>query len=203
MAGYTGDGYLSIKGMKMFRLAALAFLTLSCFAVEANDVTDAINNASKHYQAGELTQAAAQLDYAATLIRQQKAAEVVKAFPDAPTGWQARDADTNVAAGAVLGGGISVSRNYYNDQHSIDIEMLLDSPMLQAFTAMLSNPSVIVMSGGKLVKVQGLNAVQKTEGDQFELQFVTHSNAMITLRGDTAAQSVIEQLANAINLKQL
>ena len=202
MAGYTGDGYLSIKGMKMFRLAALAFLTLSSFAVEANDVTDAINNASKQYQAGELSQAAAQLDYAATLIRQQKAAEVVKAFPDAPTGWQGRDADTNVAAGAVLGG-INVSRNYYNDQHSIDIEMLLDSPMLQAFTAMLSNPSVIVMSGGKLVKVQGLNAVQKTEGDQFELQFVTNSNAMITLRGDTAAQSVIEQLANAINLKQL
>ena len=103
----------------------------------------------------------------------------------------------------MFGGGISASRNYYNDEHRIEMQLMMDSPMLQAFSMMLSNPSMIAMSGGKLTKIQGIQAVQKIEGDQLEIQFLSPMGAMITLNGDKAAQATMLALANAIDLKKL
>src|SRR5690606_29490561 len=157
----------------------------------------------KHYKAGEISQDIAQLEYAGTLMRQQKGEQVKQAFPPPPAGWQAEEADSEVAAAAMFGGGISASRNYYNDAHRIEMQLMMDSPMLQAFSMMLSNPSMIAMSGGKLTKIQGIQAVQKLDGDSLELQFMTPGGAMITLNGDSAAQSTMLQLANAIDLKKL
>lgn len=103
----------------------------------------------------------------------------------------------------MFGGGITASRVYYNDEQRIEMQLMMDSPMLQAFSMMLSNPSMIAMSGGKLTKIQGIQAVQKVDGDQLEIQFVTPGGAMITLSGDNAAQSTMLKLANAIDLKKL
>ncbi|MBU2113400.1 MAG: hypothetical protein KKE94_06450 [Gammaproteobacteria bacterium] len=174
-----------------------------CLIAGESEVLQAVDAASKHYEAGELSQAIAQLDYASTLMRQEKGEQVKQAFPAAPSGWQAEDAESDVAAAAMFGGGISASRNYYNDEHRIEIQLMMDSPMLQAFSMMLSNPSMIAMSGGKLTKIQGLQAVQKLDGDQLELQFLTPAGAMVTLTGDNAAQSTLLKLANAIDLKKL
>ena len=176
--------------------------SISLMAGES-EVLQAVDAASKHYEAGELSQAIAQLDYASTLIRQEKGEQVKLAFPAAPAGWQAEDAEADVAGAAMFGGGISASRNYYNDEQRIEMQLMMDSPMLQAFSMMLSNPSMIAMSGGKLTKIQGLQAVQKLEGDQLEIQFLSPTGAMITLNGDKAAQATMLALANAIDLKKL
>lgn len=191
--------------MKMLQKTLLCSLLCTSLQLAASEseIKEAITTATKHYQAGELSQAIAQLDYASTLMRQEKGEQVKQAFPAAPSGWQAEDAESDVAAAAMFGGGISASRNYYNDEHRIEIQLMMDSPMLQAFSMMLSNPSMIAMSGGKLTKIQGLQAVQKLDGDQLELQFLTPAGAMVTLTGDNAAQSTLLKLANAIDLKKL
>jgi hypothetical protein len=191
--------------MHLLQKTVLTGLLLAGFhlAADSSEIDDAIQAATKHYKAGELSQAIAQLDYAGTLMRQQKGEQVKQAFPPPPAGWQAEEADSEVAAAAMFGGGISASRNYYNDAHRIEMQLMMDSPMLQAFSMMLSNPSMIAMSGGKLTKIQGIQAVQKLDGDSLELQFMTPGGAMITLNGDSAAQSTMLQLANAIDLKKL
>ncbi|MBZ9612413.1 hypothetical protein [Rheinheimera maricola] len=191
--------------MKMLQKTILTSLLCASLQLAASEgeIKEAISTATKHYQAGELSQAIAQLDYASTLIRQEKGEQVKKAFPDAPSGWQAEDADSEVAGSAMFGGGITASRNYYNDQQRIEIQLMMDSPMLQAFSMMLSNPSMIAMSGGKLTKIQGVQAVQKIEGEQLEIQFLAPGGAMITLNGDKTAQSTMLALANAIDLKKL
>lgn len=191
--------------MKILQKTAVSCLLLSCLnlSASASEIDEAITAATKHYKAGELSQAIAQLDYASTLIRQEKGEQVKLAFPAAPSGWQAQDASAEVAAAAMFGGGISASRNYYNDTDSIDIELMMDSPMLQAFAMMLSNPSMIAMSGGKLTKIQGLQAVQRADGNSLEIQFVTQGGAMITVRGNNANQSTMLALANSIDLKKL
>lgn len=182
----------------------ISFLTASAsFTVFATDIDDAIATATKHYKAGELSQAAAQLDYASTLIRQAKGEQVKKAFPKAPSGWQADEAESEVAAAAMFGGGITATKTYRNDAHSIEIQLMMDSPMLQAFSMMLSNPSMIAMSGGKIIKIQGIQAVQRIENDEVEVQFVTPAGAMISLSGDKAVQSTILSLANSFDLKKL
>jgi hypothetical protein len=189
--------------MKILQKTAVSCLLLSCLSLYASEIDEAITAATKHYKAGELSQAIAQLDYASTLIRQEKGEQVKLAFPAAPSGWQAQDASAEVAAAAMFGGGISASRNYYNDTDSIDIELMMDSPMLQAFAMMLSNPSMIAMSGGKLTKIQGLQAVQRADGNSLEIQFVTQGGAMITVRGNNDNQSTMLALANSIDLKKL
>ena len=191
--------------MKLLQKALYIGLLSSSLSLMAgeSEVLQAVDAATKHYEAGELSQAIAQLDYASTLIRQEKAGQVKQAFPAAPSGWQAEDAEADVAASAMFGGGISASRKYYNDEHRIEMQLMMDSPMLQAFSMMLSNPSMIAMSGGKLTKIQGIQAVQKIEGDQLEIQFLSPMGAMITLNGDKAAQATMLALANAIDLKKL
>lgn len=183
------------------------FVSLLCcslmLSADEAEINEAIAAATKHYKAGELSQAIAQLDYASTLIRQEKGEQVKNAFPAAPSGWQAEDANSEIAGAAMFGGGITASRVYYNDQQRIEMQLMMDSPMLQAFSMMLSNPSMIAMSGGKLIKVQGIQAVQKIDGDQLEIQFVTSAGAMITVNGDSSAQSTILALANAIDLNKL
>jgi hypothetical protein len=191
--------------MSMLQKTTIAALLLASLNLAASDseINDAIDAATKHYKAGELSQAIAQLDYASTLIRQEKGEQVKLAFPPPPAGWQAEDASSEVAGAAMFGGGISASRAYYNDEHRIEMQLMMDSPMLQAFSMMLSNPSMIAMSGGKLTKIQGIQAVQKLDGDSMELQFVTPGGAMVSLEGDSAAQSTMLKLANAIDLKKL
>ena len=191
--------------MKILQKTAVSCLLLSCLnlSASANEIDEAITAATKHYKAGELSQAIAQLDYASTLIRQEKGEQVKLAFPAAPAGWQAEDAEAEVAGAAMFGGGISASRNYYNDEQRIEMQLMMDSPMLQAFSMMLSNPSMIAMSGGKITKVQGIQAVQKIEDGEMELQFVTANGAMVTLTGDSSAKNTILALANAIDLKKL
>lgn len=191
--------------MKMLHKTIITSLLCASLQLMASEteINDAIDAATKHYKAGELSQAIAQLDYASTLIRQEKGEQVKLAFPDAPAGWQAEDASSEVAGAAMFGGGITAARNYYNDEQRIEMQLMMDSPMLQAFSMMLSNPSMIAMSGGKLTKIQGIQAVQKVDGDQLEIQFVTPTGAMITLNGDNAAQSTMLKLANAIDLKKL
>ena len=191
--------------MKLLHLIVASSLLCCNLQLHASpdEINEAIKTATKHYKDGELSQAIAQLDYASTLIRQEKGEQVKQAFPAAPSGWEAEDAEAEVAGAAMFGGGISASRSYYNDEQRIEMQLMMDSPMLQAFSMMLSNPSMIAMSGGKITKVQGIQAVQKIEDGEMELQFVTASGAMVTLTGDSSAKNTILALANAIDLKKL
>ena len=160
-------------------LAAAAF----SFSAFGDEVTDAIDEATKAYKDGDLSTAAAQLDYASSLVRQKKAGTVVAVFPDALEGWTAEDADSNAAAGMFMGGGITASRRYTKDDASIEISLVMDSPMLQSISMMLSNPAMLTMSGGKLVKVQGNKAALQNEDGHLTLSFIVNSNALFTIEG--------------------
>jgi len=182
-------------------IVALLLLPLAAFA---DDVEEAIATGLKHYKAKEYSQATAQLDYAATLIRQAKAEQVKQAFPDAPSGWTAEDATAEAAGAAMFGGGITASRTYRKGDDYVTMELAMDSPMLQMVSAMFSNPSMITMSGGKLIKVQGVNAILRSDtSESAEIQFVTPGNAIVSLRGPGSQQAVMQDLANQLDFKKL
>lgn len=189
--------------MRIISTLALASLLVS-FSVSANEVVDAVNTGLKHYQAGEFSQATAQLDYAATLIRQEKAEYVKQAFPAAPSGWTAEQASAEAAGSGMFGGGISANREYRKGDKNIRMELMMDSPMLQAVSGMLSNPSMIAMTGGKVIKVQGISAMSRDDGSgSLEIQFIAPSNALVTVRGPSSEQATIMQLANQLDFKKL
>ena len=191
--------------MKPSNLLLVASLALAAPQQASEDpaVAEAIEAGLQHYRKGELSQASSQLDYASALIRQQRAGEVVGVFPEPLPGWQA-DEPASESGGMMLGGGINASRHYYKeDSARLEIELVLDSPLLQSVMAMLTNPSMITMSGGKLVKVQGHNAMLSTESGEPELTVIVNGNAMFTLSGEGVKVSELQAFANALQLDKL
>jgi len=174
-------------------LSVFAAVVLLLFAgnLHADDILEAIDEGVSAYKKGELSEAVSQLDYASGLIRQKKAEAIKAVFPDALNGWQA-GVTKSESAGGILGGGISANRQYKKDDAKVDIQLLVDSPMLQSMMGMFNNPSMITMSGGKLIKVQGHKTIHNGNPDRPELTLIIDSNAMFTLKGNSATS--FEQL---------
>ncbi len=184
-----------------FLLLTLLFST--SYSVSADDIKSAIDQGMSHYKQGELSQAVAQLNYAATLIQQKKSEQIVDVFPEPLDGWQAEEAESEAAGAMMMGGGISANKYYYNGDATVDIELMMDSPLLQSIAAMFSNPAMITMSGKKLTKINGVHAMYENMGDEIELVFIVNNNALFTLRGTNTTRKVVESYAKAINITQL
>lgn len=192
--------------MEVTMKSGFLFLTLffyTSFSTNADEIKSAIDQGKSHYQKGEFSQAVAQLNYAATLIQQRKSEQIVDVFPEPLSGWQAEEVASEAAAAMMMGGGISANRHYYKDKASVDIELMMDSPVLQSMAAMFSNPAMITMSGKKLTKINGIHAMYEDMGDEIELIFIVNNNALFTLRGVNTTRKVIESYAKAINITQL
>lgn len=194
-----------LKLTSRFAFAVLA-AAMTC-AVHANDdaagVADAVKEGLGLYKDGKLSDAAAQFDYAATLVRQQRAQQVLVTFPEPPTGWQAEPA-TSETAGAMFGGGITATRTYFKDeQQSVTIELVLDSPLLQSALAYITNPSLASMSGMKMIKVQGHKATLRDEDGQVEIQLPVNNSALFTVKGSDTSAAEVQQFANALLLNKL
>ena len=90
----------------MFFFALCAFTV----TVQASEVEEAIQQGLSAYKSGDFSTAVSQLDYAATLIRQEKAGKITAVFPSALAGWEAEEAESNSAGGMMMGGGITANR---------------------------------------------------------------------------------------------
>src|SRR5438552_18734286 len=90
-------------------LAAAVCLALAAGAMtaRADEITDAIDQGRKAYQAGDLAGAKQALDLAAQLIAQKNAEAFGKLLPEALPGWQAEPVQT--AAVGTLGLGASAA----------------------------------------------------------------------------------------------
>lgn len=146
--------------------ATLAMAALSLIAVEAraDDILDALDAARGAYEEGHIGAALQELSIAEALLQQQKTEGLVAFLPDAPAGWT-REIDTEMAAGlAMFGGGTGAEARYSSGSDSVSLMLLADSPMITSFAGMLSNPAILMASGGKLVKL-GDQRFAQTDGE--------------------------------------
>ncbi|TQV89012.1 hypothetical protein [Aliikangiella coralliicola] len=185
---------------------SIFFLILFClpYLSNADEVTNAINEGLRQYQKGEFSAATSQLDYAAALIRQQKIGRVITVFPEPLTGWKAEVAGSDSSSELTLGGGITANRIYsLGERQEVEIELMMDSPMLQSMLSMFSNPSMITMSGAKLISVQGIKAMLRVEDGDIEVILIVNNNAMFTLKGYGASEEDVIAYAEALRLDKL
>ncbi|MDO3384756.1 hypothetical protein QWI17_02765 [Gilvimarinus sp. SDUM040013] len=189
--------------MKVIAITTLACALTLPAASLADEVTDAVDEAISAYKDGQLTEAVSQLDYAAGLIRQQKAEGILAVFPDPLSGWSAEDAESQSAGGMMMGGGITANRTYNKGNMNISIELVTDSPLLQSMMGMFNNPSLITMNGGKLIKVQGHKAIYNGQQNDPEILLIVNGNAMFTLRTNGASGEDLKAYGEALNLDAL
>ncbi|MCF7794154.1 MAG: hypothetical protein K9N09_04235 [Candidatus Cloacimonetes bacterium] len=179
-----------------------------------DEALEAIQRAKANYQAGNLSEAINELNYAVNQIQQQQLEKYKTIFPAALKGWQADEFNSDNAAMAMMGGGLSISRNYekelaegqddyYYENSSIDISIVSDSPLISSIMMMFSNP--MFLGGNKMVTIQGEKAIESKseEGIPNELQFVIENRVIITVSAQNCSKDELYAYANKIDFAKL
>src|SRR5437868_5217199 len=168
-------------------IAAAAILFIAAPALAADEVIEAIDQARKAYQGGDLAAAKQSLDLASQLIGQKNADAFGKLLPAPLTGWKAEEVQTT-SIGNVGFGASTASRSYTNAKgDSVEVQITGDSAMVMQFATVLNNPA-IAGAMGKLVRVGQQRAIQNSDGD---VNMVVNNKFLITIQGSADAASKV------------
>jgi hypothetical protein len=187
--------------MKILRtiVVALAVSAAAISARAADDIVDAIDQARKAYQSGDLAGAKQSLDLASQLIGQKNAESFVALLPAPLAGWKAEKAQANAIGAAMLGGASAASRQYTNAKgDTVEVSITGDSAMIMQFAPMLSNPA---MAGamGKLVRVGNQRGIQSQDGD---IMMLVANKYLVNVQGSADA-AVKLSYAQAVDVAKL
>ena len=185
----------------MRRLATLlACLPLLLPATSrADEVGDALGEATRAYQAGDLATTRSSLQEALQFLAQRSASALAAALPGPLAGWKAEDAETSAAALGLLGGGNQATRRYENAEgKAVELQVTADLPMITQL-AMVMNNAAMMAAMGKLIRIGSQRAVQTTDND---VQMLVDNRIMVVLSGDAPVEAKLAY-ARAIDLAKL
>ena len=160
----------------------------------ADEVSDAIAEAQRAYQSGQVQAAQTALQ----LIAQRAAAGLAAALPDALPGWTAEEATSN-AAGVGLFGGAMASRSFRNAQgQTVEIQVMSDNPLVAQLGPILANP-MLAGAMGRIVRVGDQRAIQGNDGN---IQMLVDNRILVQVQGDAPVEAKLAY-ARAINVARL
>ncbi len=175
--------------------AIVAALALATPAL-ADDITDQLDAGKALYEKGEYAKALAELQFAINDIQKKVSERYVAVMPAAPAGWEADEPEAQ--SGAMLGGGQVISRRYHeqNGDGQMTLQLSVDIPMIQAMSAMLTNPALISADPqAKRVRVGGENAVLKwnAPNKSGEVTMVLGNRILAQLEGQNLKSDAVLQ----------
>lgn len=180
-------------------IAATIAAALVMTPVRADEISDAISEAQRAYQGGQVREAQTALQEALQLLQQRAAAGLAGALPEALPGWTAEDPTSNAVGVAGLFGGSTASRTYQNAQgQSVEIQVMSDNPMIAQLAAVLSNP-MLAGAMGRLVRVGDQRAIQSNDGN---IQMLVDNRILVQVQGDAPPEAKLAY-ARAINVTRL
>jgi len=185
--------------MSTIRAAAtFAVLTFLSGPTQADDIVDALDQARKAYQAGDLANAKQSADLASQLIGQKNAESFVAVLPKPLPGWSADDAQTS-AIGSTAFGASQARRNYThpNGDH-VDVQITGDSAMIAQIAPIMANPQ-FAGAMGKIVRVGDQRAIQNPQGD---VHVVVANKFLVVVSGSAPAAAKMSY-AQAIDFAKL
>jgi len=181
-------------------LLAAAALTLLAAPAFADPIHDSIAKALQAYDSGDMRTAKQQLDIASQQIAQRNAQLLSTVLPLPYQGWTADKPEIVGMGNILLGGMVSAKRSYHSAAGgTVTLTILGDSPMLSAFMALISNPQIAMMSGGRIVTIAGQQALVTANG---EIQMAFGNRWYITVEGNAPVNQKQAYL-NAINFRAL
>jgi hypothetical protein len=159
--------------------AALVLIAATVPAFAADEVLDAIDQARKAYQAGDMAGAKQSLDMASQLVGQKNAENFVALLPAALPGWKAEKAETT-SVGVTVFGVTSASRRYTgSDDRDVLVRITGDSALVLYFVQLFMNPT-IAGAMGKLISIGDQRALQTNEGS---INMVVANRFLVTVEG--------------------
>ncbi len=192
--------------MKRMLPLAFAALLLGGPSGRAEDFLGQLDLVRQLYEEGDIAGAMVELDFARQALQEKLGERFAATFPEPPEGWEAQPAQ--VQPGGMPGGGMMVSRTYVNTggPGRIEAQIIANSPMIQAFAAMLTNPAMMTAEpGSKRVRIGRSNAVLTWDGEarSGEMRLMV-GQAMISLEGQALESSdPLVELMKKFDLKTL
>ncbi len=183
--------------MKTAILSAL----LAAFVAQAHadDFTTSLDNARKAYEKGDMDIAREELNYATQLLGQMRAGKLEQVLPDALPGWERKQSESASNSGlAMLGGGTTATAEYSQDDKSVQIAIITDSPMIASMGLLFNNPA-LAGADGLMKRIAGQKAMVKKDG---EITTMIDNRIMVTVNGN-AASADLEAYFQAIDFKSL
>ena len=153
---------------------------------QADDIEDAIQAALEAYQAGDVSAAKEELDFASQLLSQAKAAGLADFLPEPLDGWERGEAESQAVGSAMMGGGLSASAAYTSGDKRVEIEMLADNPMVAAMAGMFSSTATM----GAMGTVKRINRQTVILTNDGELQALVNNRILIQVRGDAPVEDM-------------
>jgi hypothetical protein len=186
--------------MKTLIRATLAVLVIGGLsaAAQADEIEDSLQMALEAYQAGDINVAKEEIDYAAQLIAQLKAAGLSDFLPEALPDWTRAEAEQGGQAIMAFGGGMSASATYTRDNDMIEIQIMADNQMVTSMAMMFANPAMM-SSLGKIKRIKRQKVVITQQG---ELQAMIDKRILIQITGRAPAEDK-EAYFSAIDLRGL
>lgn len=184
-----------------FLLAPLAVaLALGATPAGADEIEEALEFALEAYRGGDITMAKEEVDFAAQLLAQKKAAALGDYLPDPLPGWTRHDDDGGGQAGGF--GGMTANATYMREQEGnrdrVDVQLVANSQMVTAMAGMFGNPA-LMGSMGEMRRI-GRQKVLITQQD--ELQALVDNRIMINISGSAPIEDK-EAYFSAIDLRAL
>ena len=188
---------------KLLTFTAVFLVTILVLASTAwaDDISDQIKEAIALYESGDYAGAVSELDFAAAQIRQLQAGKYSDALPDPLPGWESEAAETTAVSGSMMGGAVGANREYRKADATAEIQILAESPMLQAIAMMFNNPMMLTSSGMELIKIKGHKAALEYDSANRsgEIMLVVLNTVLVTVSGSNIDQEDLEAYAGVID----
>jgi len=115
----------------------------------ANDIIEQIDAGKAFYVEGDLSRALTEFEFALDALRAEFSNLFMTTLPEPPAFWSAEEPVLETAA-ALFGGGVMVTRQYQatKGEGVVTAELIVDNPMVQAFSAVIGNPIMIANDPG-------------------------------------------------------
>lgn len=190
---------------KQMKIALLIMAVFLCSGtVLADEILEAIQEATDAYNEKAYTEAVESLDYAKQLIQQMTSESFQKFLPEPLEGWKAKEAEMQNLG--MIGGSAGIEQQYVNTSSGgrVTIGIMGESPMFQGMMQMF-NPAVVGSTGGKLQKIKRNRAVVKysTESRSGEIFINVAKKYLVKIDGSNVDKEDLMNYANAVDYKGL
>ncbi|MBN1522234.1 MAG: hypothetical protein JW928_06845, partial [Candidatus Aureabacteria bacterium] len=158
-----------------------------------------------HYQQNRYKEASDSLEYSAQLIRQKRAEFLQPLLPEPLDGWTGEEPKSEAIAASMFGGGVTAERRYTSEESSILVKFVADSPIVQSFLMLFTNPTFAAASGGKLERINNQKAIVEYDEAQKEgkVTVIVGNNIVVTVEGSAVKKDDIVELTKKIDFEKL
>lgn len=192
---------------KQILILALAAFVCSGVA-NADDVLEAIQEATEAYSEKAYTEAVESLEYAKQLIQQLTSEGLMNFLSDPLEGWKAKEAKSQNMG--IMGGSAGIEQEYWKagngnqGRSRVIMTIMGESPMMQRMMHMF-NPAIAGASGKKLQKIKRNKAILEYSADNRdgELMINVDKKYLVVVKGSNIDKEDLMNYAKAVNYKGL